>query len=114
MKQQTFTSTDKSQWLDLDQFPGAQLLPLAEPVPKGSIHRLRMRQGTTIPIHQHPCSEYVYVLKGRIQTGQRTCEAGTFWYTPAQVTQGPHYAATDVELLTVRLGEMGEFEENAV
>ena len=110
MAQQTFVSTEQSPWLDLDQFPGAQLLSLAEPVSQGSIHRLRMKQGTVVPTHTHPCDEYVYVLEGQVQTGQQVCSAGMFWHTPAQVTQGPHHALTDVELLTVRLGAMGKFE----
>jgi len=109
MTQQTFVIAADSDWLSLDAFPGTQLLPLAEPVPEGSIHRLRMKQGTIIPVHAHPCDEYVYVLKGRVQTGAQVCEAGTFWRTPADVKQGPHRALTDVELMTVRLGAMGEF-----
>ncbi len=110
MAQQTFVSAEQLRWLDLEQFPGAQLLPLAEPVPRGSIHLLRMKQGTTVPTHAHPCDEYVYVIEGQVKTGQQICGAGMFWHTPAQVMQGPHYALTDVELLTVRLGAMGEFE----
>jgi len=110
MTQQTFAIADEFSWLSLDAFPGTELLPLAEPVPQGSIHRLRMKQGTVIPVHTHPCDEYVFVLVGRVQTGQEVCETGTFWHTPAEVKQGPHEALTDVELITVRLGAMGVFE----
>ena len=110
MAQQTFVSAEQLQWLDLEQFPGTQLSPLAEPVPKGSIHRLRMKQGTIVPIHTHPCDEYVYVIEGQVKTDEQVCSAGMFWHTPAQVTQGPHHALTDVELLTVRLGAIGKFE----
>ena len=35
------------------------MLSLATPVPEGSIHRLRMKAGTIIPLHTHPCNEYV-------------------------------------------------------
>ena len=38
------------------------------------------------------------------------CEKGTFWETPAGVRQGPHEVMTDLELMTVRLGAMDEFE----
>lgn len=110
MSQQIFQSTKQAPWLPLDQFPGAQILPLAEPVPQGSIHRLKMAAGTVIPAHNHPCDEYVYVLSGTISTGSHDCEPGMFWHTPAGVRQGPHRAITDVELLTVRLGAMGKFE----
>ncbi|MEM8809633.1 MAG: cupin domain-containing protein [Cyanobacteria bacterium P01_G01_bin.38] len=111
MSQQTFQETDQVPWQVLEQFPGTQLLPLAEPVLQGSIHRLRMAAGTVIPAHTHPCDEYVYVLAGTVETGQQTCESGTFWRTPAGVKQGPHKAVTNVELFTIRLGAMGDFEK---
>ena len=84
-------------------------MPLAEPVPQGSIHRLQMTEGTLIPVHTHPCDEYVYVLSGTIETGSGVCNSGAFWQTPAGVRQGPHKAITDVELLTIRLGGDREF-----
>jgi anti-sigma factor ChrR (cupin superfamily) len=109
MSQQTFVNTNTNQWANLDAFPGTAIFPLAEPVPQGSIHRLRMIAGTTIPGHVHPCDEYVYVLEGTIKTGDMECQSGTFWFTPAHAPNGPHYALTDVELLTIRLGAMGQF-----
>lgn len=85
-------------------------MSLAEPVPQGSIHRLQMIAGTVIPRHVHPCDEYVYVLSGTIATNGRNCQVGSFWITPANTSNGPHQAITDVELFTVRLGAMGVFE----
>ena len=110
MSAQTFIDTNTRSWHDLEQFSGTQILPLAEPVPKGSIHRLKMKQGTVIPVHYHPCDEYVYVLGGIIETDGKKCQAGTFWFTPANTKNGSHTAVTDVELLTIRLGAMGEFQ----
>ena len=110
MTKQSFTDTNNGQWHELDLFPGTQILPLAEPVAQGSIHRLRMKQGTVIPVHSHPSDEYVYVLDGVMKTGDRQCKKGTFWFTPANTKNGPHKAITDVEILTVRLGSMG-FEQ---
>lgn len=69
MAQQTFADDSELQWLTLEMFPGTRLLPLAVPVPEGSIHRLRMEKGTVIPRHTHPCDEYVHVLAGSIRTG---------------------------------------------
>ena len=69
-----------------------------------------MKKGTAIPVHYHPCDEYVYVLEGILETGGKECKAGTFWFTPANTENGSHKAITDVELLTIRLGTMGEFE----
>ncbi|MBD0266119.1 MAG: cupin domain-containing protein [Tolypothrix sp. Co-bin9] len=111
MTQQSFLDTETLQWLDMQQFPGTQILPLAEPVPQGSIHRLRMSAGTIILVHQHPSDEYVYVLKGTIETDGRECKPGTFWFTPANAKNGPHKAITDVEIITIRLGGMGVFEK---
>lgn len=111
MAEQTFIDTSTEQWLKLEQFPGTEFLPLAEPVPQGSIHRLRMSAGSVIPVHVHPCDEYVYVLKGTIETDGRECHKGTFWFTPANAKNGSHKAITDVELMTIRLGSMGVFEK---
>lgn len=108
---QTFIDTDTEQCIELEQFPGTQLIALAEPVPQGSIHKLRMSSGTVIPVHFHPCDEYVYVLDGTIETGGRKCTRGTFWFTPAHTKNGPHRALTSVEIMTIRLGSMGVFEK---
>jgi quercetin dioxygenase-like cupin family protein len=110
-KQQTFKMPDADAWMRIGFLPGVELMPLAEPVKDGSIHRARLARGTVIPVHAHPADEFVLVLAGTIETGGRRCEAGTFWATPAGVRQGPHVAVTDVELLTVRLGAMGPFGE---
>lgn len=109
---QIFQDLSSQEYSDLDAFPGASWLVLAEPVPEGSIHRLKMKQGTVIPAHTHPVDEHVFVVSGSITTGDRRCEAGCFWTTPKGTRQGPHEALTDVELITIRLGPMGIFEES--
>jgi quercetin dioxygenase-like cupin family protein len=110
-KLQTFKEPGAEGWMRIDFLPGVELMPLAEPVKNGSIHRARLAHGTVIPVHTHPADEFVLVLSGTIETGGRRCEEGTFWSTPAGTRQGPHIAVTDVELLTVRLGAMGPFGE---
>ena len=107
---QTFQDYSNQKFVDLAAFPGTSWVVLAEPVPQGSIHRLKMKRGTVIPVHTHPADEYVFVVSGRIKTGDRICEAGCFWITPKGTKQGAHEALTDVELITIRLGAMGEFE----
>jgi anti-sigma factor ChrR (cupin superfamily) len=109
MTDQTFLPPTAGPWLTIETLPGVELLPLAQPVPDGSIHKARLAQGTVIPIHTHPADEFVLVLSGLVETGGRKCEVGTFWTTPANTRQGPHVAITEVELLTVRLGAMGRF-----
>jgi quercetin dioxygenase-like cupin family protein len=108
-KRQTFNDAGAGKWVKIDFLLGVELMPLAQPVPEGSIHRARLAAGTTIPAHTHPADEFVFVLSGTVETGGRRCEAGTFWTTPAGTRQGPHVAITQVELLTVRLGAMGPF-----
>lgn len=108
---QTFIDRDAEGWRIIDSLPGVALLPLAQPVKDGSIHRARLSPGTVIPVHTHPADEYVMVLRGTVETGGRRCDAGTFWITPAGTRQGPHAAVTEVELLTIRLGAMGPFGE---
>jgi len=107
---QRFQDLSTQEYSDLPAFPGTSWVVLAEPVPKGSIHRLKMKQGTIIPVHAHPVDEYVFVVSGIIKTGDRLCEMGCFWSTPKETRQGPHEALTDVELITIRLGAMGDFE----
>lgn len=110
-ERQTFITSDAGGWQPIDFLPGVAVLPLAQPVKDGSIHRARLSGGTVIPVHTHPADEYVLVLSGVVETGGRRCETGAFWITPAHIRQGPHVAITDVELLTVRLGPMGHFGE---
>jgi anti-sigma factor ChrR (cupin superfamily) len=110
---QTFRDPDAYGWVQIAFLPGVELMPLAEPVKDGSIHRARLARGTVIPVHTHPADEFVFVLSGTIETGGRSCEAGTFWTTPAGSRQGPHVAVSDVELLTIRLGAMGSFGKAA-
>ncbi|NMG09920.1 cupin domain-containing protein [Brasilonema sp. UFV-L1] len=110
MNEQNFVDTNTGHWQEIEQLPGTKILSLAEPVSQGSIHKLQMAAGTVIPVHVHPCDEYVYVLSGTIETGGRECTTGTFWFTPANTKNGPHRAMTSVEILTIRLGQMGIFE----
>ena len=108
--EQTFVDATDGNWISIGFLRGIELLPLAEPVPEGSIHRARLAGGTVIPVHTHPADEYVYVISGIVETGGRRCDPGTFWITRKGTRQGPHVALTDVELLTVRLGALGSFE----
>ena len=107
---QTFDDAATTNWCAFDGLPGVSVVPLAEPVATGSIHRARLAKGTIIPPHTHPADEYVYVVAGTVETGGRRCEPGTFWTVPAHVRQGPHVAVTDVEILTIRLGALGVFD----
>jgi anti-sigma factor ChrR (cupin superfamily) len=78
MTNQTFTSPQDGSWLKIDFLPGVELLPLAQPVQDGSIHKARLAKGTIIPVHTHPADEFVLVLSGIVETGGHRCEAGAF------------------------------------
>ena len=107
---QVFADEAAQHWVTIEGLGGVELAPLAEPVPQGSIHRARLGAGTVIPVHVHPADEYVFVLRGSIETGGRRCDAGAFWFTPRGTRQGPHVAITDTELLTIRLGPICRFD----
>jgi len=107
---QAFKDVNEQIFEELPVFPGSSWTVLAQPVPEGSIHRLKMEKDTRIPAHTHPADEYVYVLSGKLTSGGRKCEKGCFWVTPAGTRQGPHVAETDVEIMIVRLDPMGEFD----
>ena len=107
---QVFKDIQQQVFEDIEFLPGSSWSVLAEPVAKGSFHKLKMKAGSKIPAHTHPADEFVYVLSGTWKTGERVCNEGTFIKTPAGTRQGPHEAITDVELLTVRLGALGTFE----
>lgn len=83
------------------------LLPLAQPVKEGSIHRARLSRGAVIPVHTHPADEYVMVLNGAVETGGRRCETGTFWITTCRYSARSASAVTDAELLIVVLARWG-------
>jgi hypothetical protein len=68
---QTFVDRHATDWVTIDALPGVKLLPLAQPVQDGSIHRARLARGTVIPVHTHPADEYVMVLSGTVETGGR-------------------------------------------
>ena len=69
---QEFKNVNEQDFEELSAFPGSSWSVLVEPVPNGSIHRLKMKKGTRIPVHNHPADEYVYILSGRLITGGRT------------------------------------------
>lgn len=107
---QNFISPQQQTFQDIDFLPGSSWSVLATPFNNGSIHRLKMKAGSTIPPHEHPSDEYVFVLSGKFKTGDTICETGTFIKTEAGTKQGSHEAITDVELLTIRMGALGTFD----
>lgn len=48
---QQFKDAREQGFQDLPAFPGSSWSVLAEPLPQGSIHRLKMKKDTEIPAH---------------------------------------------------------------
>ena len=48
---QTFDDAAATEWRSFDGLTGITFVPLAEPVPEGSIHRARLSKGTVILPH---------------------------------------------------------------
>ncbi|MBW4511503.1 MAG: cupin domain-containing protein [Scytonematopsis contorta HA4267-MV1] len=113
MDEQIFIESNAGQWEELEGFgfSGVKALALGVPVPQGSIHLVRMPAGTVFPPYKHPSDEYAYIISGTINSGGRVCEGGTFWFTPANVRNGPHIAVTDCEIISIRLGAFGVVEK---
>ena len=86
---QTFIGPNADGWITLDFLPGVMLLPLAQPVKEGSIHRARLAKGTVIPVHTHPADEYVMVLSGTVDTGGRRAPSGSPPLGPSRVPTSP-------------------------
>jgi hypothetical protein len=108
---QTFIDRDANGWTMIDFLPGVTLLPLAEPVREGSIHRARLSRGAVIPVHTHPADEYVMVLNGAVETGGRRCETGTFRITTCRYSARSAYRGHRRRTSDRRLGPMGSFGE---
>jgi quercetin dioxygenase-like cupin family protein len=108
-KRQTFRLADEARWEPVEDWPGTEVLPLADVAPEGHIHRSRLQRSTRIPAHLHPGAvEHMLVLEGVVETtGGRRCERGDFWTTPPGVGHGPHLAVTDVEFITISIGAEG-------
>ena len=72
---QTFIAPGDREWVQITSLPGVELLPLAQPVSDGSIHRARLARGAEIPVHTHPSDEFVLVLAGFVTAHREWWEA---------------------------------------
>ena len=68
---QTFTDPDAGTWLRIDRLPGVELMPLAQPVPDGSIHRARL-------------VDHAAWGHGGVRRQSMTTTAHHFWLSPCQ------------------------------
>lgn len=98
----------------LKEFEEVTVTHLTELFACGSLDKISMKAGALISAHTHVLEESAFIISGRLQSGeddkQKIYEQGSIVYTPGAVRQGPHLALTDVELLIMRNGPIGEFE----
>lgn len=98
----------------LKEFEEVTVTHLTELFANGSLDKISMKAGALISAHTHVLEESAFIISGRLQSGeddqQKIYEQGSIVYTPGAVRQGPHLALTDVELLIMRNGPIGEFE----
>lgn len=93
---QAFRDLSAQEYADLVAFPGTSWVTIAEPVPQGSLHRLRMKQGTVIPAHMHPSDEYVFVILGSLERAVESAKQAAFVRSrlllevSQGIRQGPH------------------------
>ena len=78
MSEQKFIDTNTQSWQDLEQFPGTDIIPLAEPVPQGSIHRLRMKQGTSYQFTNIPVMNTFICLRELLRQAEKNAKQELF------------------------------------
>jgi ribosomal-protein-alanine N-acetyltransferase len=92
----------------LAQFPGVSQTPLSPAFGGGSLHHLFMRSGSKLGPVTNVMDEYFVVLNGSLESGGEILERGAVFHNPGAVRQDSHTAKSDVELLALRLGPVGE------
>src|SRR5215468_8844472 len=66
---QIFVNGDATGWITIDFLRGVTLLPLAQPVKDGSIHRTRLSLGTVFPVHTDRLTSTFLAVRSRPADG---------------------------------------------
>jgi quercetin dioxygenase-like cupin family protein len=89
---ETFTSGAITEWRP-SRFPGVSLKVLRRDEESGeSASLVRLEPGASVPAHDHPAGEEVFVLEGDVRIGRHQMKAGDYLYTPPDAK---HAAASD-------------------
>ena len=89
---ETFTSGAATEWRP-SRFPGVSLKLLRSDKDSGeSASLVRLEPGASVPAHDHPAGEEVFVLEGEVRIGRHHLKAGDYLYTPPDAK---HAAASE-------------------
>jgi quercetin dioxygenase-like cupin family protein len=89
---ETFASAATAEWQP-SRFPGVSRKVLRSDAESGeSAALVRMEPGASVPAHDHPAGEEVFVLEGDVRIGRHHMKTGDYLYTPPDAK---HAAASD-------------------
>ena len=89
---ETFTSAAATEWQP-SRFPRVSRKVLRSDTESGeSAALVRLEAGASVPAHDHPAGEEVFVLEGDVRIGRHHMKAGDYLYTPPDAK---HAAASD-------------------
>jgi quercetin dioxygenase-like cupin family protein len=89
---ETFASSAAAEWRP-SRFPGVALKVLRSDKESGeSASLVRLEPGASVPAHDHPAGEEVFVLDGDVRIGRHHMKTGDYLYTPPSEK---HAAASD-------------------
>jgi quercetin dioxygenase-like cupin family protein len=89
---ETFTSAGAAEWQP-SRFPGVSRKLLRSDRESGeSAALVRLEPGASVPAHDHPAGEEVFVLEGEVRIGRHHMKAGDYLYTPPDAK---HAAASE-------------------
>ena len=79
---ETFTSGAATEWRP-SRYPGVSLKVLRSDKESGeSASLVRLGPGASVPAHDHPAGEEVFVLEGDFTVGAHRMVSGDYLYTP--------------------------------
>ena len=90
---ETFTSSAATEWRPSKVAAGVSLKVLRNDKDSGeSAALVRLEPGASVPAHDHPAGEEVFVLEGDVRIGRHHLKVGDYLYTPPNAK---HAAASD-------------------
>ena len=89
---ETFMSAVATEWQPA-RFPGVSRKVLRNDTESGeSAALVRLEPGASVPAHDHPAGEEVFVLEGNVRIRRHHMKAGDYLYTPPDAK---HAVASD-------------------
>ena len=90
---ETLTSSAAAEWRPSKVAAGVSLKVLRSDKDSGeSASLVRLEPGASVPAHDHPAGEEVFVLEGEVRIGLHHMKAGDYLYTPPDAK---HAAVSD-------------------